>query len=85
MPHGPFSEILLPESSLRNVSDKRKLKCPLCGQESYWLNEMTAGEEEPAWAVRSRLRMRALALVLTFSTDAESYADEFQKVLALPL
>ena len=85
MPHGPFSEILLSEDSLHSVSAKRKLKCPLCGQESYWLNETTDGGEEPAWAVRSRLRMRALALVLTFSADAESYADEFQKVLSLPL
>ena len=85
MPHGPISEILLTGDSLRKVSEKRKLKCPLCGQESYWLNETTDGEEEPAWAVRSRLRMRALALVLTFSADAEGYADEFEKVLALPL
>ena len=84
MRHVPNSEIVLPES-LHLVSKGRKIKCPLCGKESQWLEEMEETERELAREAGGFLRMRRLALALYFATDAETYAHEFEQVLALPL
>lgn len=83
MRHVPVSKIVT--AGIRSVDIERKIKCPLCGHKSAWFND--ADDESGVWArrVAAELRMRQLAVFLYFAANAETYAQEFQQVLALPL